>query len=193
MTAGSPFNNNSATRCFLEIFPSTGLVCTAGAETRGAHRAHADQGVVTWTTEKRSQVIKHEEQWRSGRGMRSKQAKITIALVQSPRRRWGFMEIITIFHPPELKTMTGTANQDSKYQHSQTMIYLSGMGKVHTASHGLGVSHQTLSALRAGTGLISTPSVQSCVKQREVEWTHEWTLWLGLASKGIVNQLRDWA
>ena len=58
------------------------------------------------------------------------------------------MEIITIFHPPELKTMTGTANQDSKYQHSQTMIYLSGMGKVHTASHGLGVSHQTLSDTR---------------------------------------------
>lgn len=42
------------------------------------------------------------------------------------------MEIITIFHPPELKTMTGTASQDNKYQHSQTMIYLSGMGKVHT-------------------------------------------------------------
>ena len=41
------FNNNSATRCFLEIFPSTGLVCTAGAETQGAHRAHADQGVMT--------------------------------------------------------------------------------------------------------------------------------------------------
>ena len=66
------------------------------------------------------------------------------------------------------------------------------MGKVHTASRGLGVSHQTLSAFRAGTGLISTPSVQACVKQREAERTHEWTLWLGLASKGVVNQLRDW-
>ena len=56
------FNNKSATRCFLEIFPSTGLVCTAGTETQGAHRAHEDQGVVTWTTEKRSQAIKHKEQ-----------------------------------------------------------------------------------------------------------------------------------
>lgn len=51
------------------------------------------------------------------------------------------MEIITIFHSPELKTMTGTANQDNKYQHSQTMIHLAGMCKVHTASLGLGVSH----------------------------------------------------
>lgn len=78
--------------------------------------------------------MKHEEQWRSGRGTRSKQTKITVALVQSPQRRRGFVEIITIFHPPELKTMTGTANQDNKYQHSQTMIHLSGMGKVHTAT-----------------------------------------------------------
>ena len=164
------FNNNSATRCFLEIFPSAGLVCAAGAEAQGAHRAHADLGVMTWTTEKRSQAMKHEEQWRSGRGTRSKQAKITVALVQSPQRRRGFMEIITIFHPPELKTMTGTANQDNKYQYSQTMIHLSGMGEVHTASHGLGISHQTVSALRAGTGLMSVtilPAASSPVWSRE--------------------------
>lgn len=132
---------------------------------------------------------------RSGRGTRSKQTKITVALVQSPQRRRGFVEIITIFHPPELKQwqelQTKTTNISIAKQWYIYQEWVKSILLLWTWNF-----HQTVSALRQGLGWCQSPfypSVQSCGKQREAEWTHEWTLAVGLASKGVVNQLRDWA
>lgn len=77
------------------------------------------------------------------------------------------------------------------------MLNLAGIGKVHSASHGLWVSHQMVSPLRAVTGSISVsiqPPAFSPVWGREKlsELMSE-TLWLGLASKGVINQLWDYA